>query len=858
MGALLQDLRYGFRLLYRHRGFTAVAVLVLAFGIGANTAVFTIVNTLVLKPRAGAPDRELAGVYSRDRTQADSYRAFSYPNYADLRDRRLFASVAAHTFSLLGLTEGEVTKRVFVDVITANYFDTFGVPVARGRAFNLDEERPGADIPVAILSHGMFQRLGGTDQVIGSAIRLNGRQFTVVGVAARGFGGSMVMFTPELFVPTGVYDTITNDFLREGLPATLADRRHHSLILIARLKPGETIESVTPALETTGAQLEQAFPAENKDQTLQLARLARLSVSTSPQTDSELGVLAMLLFSMSGLVLLVASFNLANMLLARGSARQKEFAIRLAIGGTRFRIVRQLLAESVVLSIAGGVLATFVAWWATRFLMTTLAPRMPVSMDFETTPDIRVLAATIGFCFVAAVLFGLGPAWRHSKTDAVPELKDQAGELSGRRRSRFATRNLLVMGQLALSLVTLTAAGMFVRSAVESAVTDPGFTFERGIIANVDPSLAGRDPAATRRFYEQALAQLRAMPGVQAASAGSLMAFSEFTESIDVQKAGAPLRRGDAGARTSMGAGAPESDSAVEGLVDSISTSIGADYFRTLGLAVTRGREFTATEELSTSESRVAIIDETLAQQLFGRGDPLGQNVQWQAGRSGSSRTEVARVVGVVAPTRHQLLEHRFRPHIYTPMGQDFRSMMYLHLRTSASSPEAEAAMLQDVRRELMAVDAQVPIIALETRPMFRDRNLILWTLGAGAQIFLAFGALALFMTVVGVYGVKAYVVARRTREIGIRVALGASPRHVIGTIVRDGFLTTAVGLAVGLALSVFAGSLLRNMLFGDARFDATVIFGAMAALAIAAAVAAWLPARRATRIPPTLALRSE
>jgi hypothetical protein len=336
------------------------------------------------------------------------------------------------------------------------------------------------------------------------------------------------------------------------------------------------------------------------------------------------------------------------------------------------------------------------------------------------------------------------------------------------------------------------------------------------------------------------------------------MAFSEFTESIDVQKAGAPLRRGDAGARTSMGAGAPESDSAVEGLVDSISTSIGADYFRTLGLAVTRGREFTATEELSTSESRVAIIDETLAQQLFGRGDPLGQNVQWQAGRSGSSRTEVARVVGVVAPTRHQLLEHRFRPHIYTPMGQDFRSMMYLHLRTSASSPEAEAAMLQDVRRELMAVDAQVPIIALETRPMFRDRNLILWTLGAGAQIFLAFGALALFMTVVGVYGVKAYVVARRTREIGIRVALGASPRHVIGTIVRDGFLTTAVGLAVGLALSVFAGSLLRNMLFGDARFDATVIFGAMAALAIAAAVAAWLPARRATRIPPTLALRSE
>jgi putative ABC transport system permease protein len=857
MAPLLQDLRYGIRLLHRHRGFTAVAVLVLALGIGANTAVFTIVNTLVLKPRPGAPDRELAGVYSRDRTQADSYRAFSYPNYADLRDRKIFASVTAHNFSLVGLTQGDAIKRVFVDVVTANYFDTFGVPVARGRAFSLEEERPGADIPVAILSYGMWQRLGGTDQVMGSTIRLNGRQFTVVGVAARGFGGSMVMFSPELFVPTGVYDTITNDFIREGLPATLADRRHHSLILIARLKPGETIESVTPALETAGAQLEQAFPAENKNQTLQLARLARLSVSSSPQTDGELGVLATLLFSMSGLVLLVASFNLANMLLARGSARQKEFAIRLAIGGSRFRLVRQLLTESVVLSIAGGMVATLVAWWATRFLMTTLAPRMPISMQFETTPDIRVLAATIGFCFVSAVLFGLGPAWRHSKTDAVPELKDQAGEMAGRRRSRFAMRNVLVMGQLALSLVTLTAAGMFVRSAVESAVTDPGFTFERGIIANVDPSLAGRDSAATRRFYEQALARLRAMPGVEAASAGSLMAFGEFTESLDVQKAGAPLRRADTGGSVSMGVGSPGGNE-IEGLVDSIATSIGADYFKTLGLAVTRGREFTAAEELSTSQSRVAIIDETLAGQLFGREDPLGQNVQWESGRAGGRRTEVARVVGVVAPTHHQLLEHRFRPNIYTPMGQDFRSAMYLHLRTSASSAEAETAMLQDVRRELMAIDPQVPIIALETRPRFRDRNLVLWTLGAGAQIFLAFGALALFMTVVGVYGVKAYVVARRTREIGIRVALGASPRHVIGTIVRDGFLTTTFGLAAGLVLSVFAGSLLRNLLFGDARFDATVILGAMVALAAAAAVAAWLPARRATRIPPTLALRSE
>jgi len=857
MASFLQDLKFGVRLLFRHRGFTVVAALVLAFGIGANTAVFTIINSLVLKPRMGASDAELAGVYSRDRTQADAYRAFSYPNYSDLRDKKLVQSLTAHTFALVGLTEGTVTKRVFGDVIVSNYFETFGVSLLKGRPFTLEEERPGADLPVAILSYGMFQRLGGSDAVLGSTVKINGRQFEVVGVAPRGFGGSMTFASPELYVPTGVYNTLSNDFLREGLPATLADRRHHALILIARLAPGATITSVKPALDHAGAQLEQAFPGENQNQDLMMAPLSRMSVSTSPQTDDAIGVLAMMLFSMSGLVLLVASFNLANMLLARGSARQKEFAIRLAIGGNRLRIVRQLLAESLVLAVAGGLLATLVAWWATRTLMTQVGPRAPVSMLFDTTPDVRILIATMGLSLVSAVLFGLGPAWRHAKTDAVPELKDQAGEMAGRRRSRFATRNVLVMGQLALSLVTLTAAGMFLRSAVESAVADPGFTFERGIMVNVDPSLAGRDQPATRRFYEQALARLRAMPGVASASVGSLMPFGEFTETNEVQKAGAPLR-GEALGTMSMGANVGEGDDKVVGLVDSIATSIGADYFKTIGLDVKHGREFTASEEMAPDGARVAIIDETLATKLFGRDNPLDQIVQWQSGRRGASTTVTARVVGVVAPTRHQLLEDGMRPHIYTPVAQNFRAAMFLHARTNAASAEAEATMLPDVRRMLVSIDPDVPIIALETRPMYRDRNMILWILRAGAQVFLAFGLLALFMTVVGVYGVKSYVVARRTREIGIRVALGATRRDVVRMVVRDGVLTTSIGLITGLALSVLTGLALRAMLVGDGKFDVTVVAGAGLTLAVAATIAAWLPARRATKVPPTLALRSE
>ena len=857
MASLLQDIKYGARLLVRHRGFTLVAALVLALGIGANTAVFTLINSMLLKPRPGVADSELAGIFSRDRTQADAYRAFSYPNYADLRDRHLFASLAAHDYAMVGLAEGNTTRRVFVDVVTANYFDTFRAPVYKGRAFTLEEERPGAEVPVAIVSYGLFQRLGGNDAVLTSSVRLNGRLFNIVGVAPRGFGGPMVIISPELFLPTGVYDSISNDFIKVGRPETLADRRHHSLVLAARFKPGDTIASVAPALAVAGAQLEKAYPGENHDQTLLLAPMSRTSVSTRPDTDDEMGTLAILLFSMSGLVLVVASFNLANMLLARGSSRQKEFAVRLAIGGSRFRLVRQLLAENAVLALAGGALALLAAWGSTRLLTTSLGNNFPVPIRFDTVPDVNVMVATVGLCLLSALLFGLGPALRHARTDAVPELKDQAGEIAGRRRrSRFATRNLLVMGQLALSLVTLTAAGLFVRSATESAVADPGFTFERGIMANVDPSLGGDNEVATHQFYEKAIDRVRRMPGVVSASLGSQMPFSEFTFTNEVQKAGAPLRKAATGTQ-SMGTNADEKKR-VEGLVDSIATSIGADYFKTIGLDLKRGREFTIAEELTPSQNRIAIIDETLAERLFGKSDALDQLVQWQEGHADNPETVVARVVGIVAPSHHQLLEREMWPHIFTPVGQDFRSSLYIHLKTSQPSAEAESAMLPDVRRELLAIEPNLPVISLETRPMFRDRNFILWVLRAGANVFLAFAGLALFMSVIGIYGVKSYVVARRTREIGIRVALGATPRKVIGMVVGDGIITTVIGLAIGLGLSIVAGMGIRSMLFGDARFDAPVILGAILALAISAALAAWLPARRATRVAPTIALRSE
>ena len=467
------------------------------------------------------------------------------------------------------------------------------------------------------------------------------------------------------------------------------------------------------------------------------------------------------------------------------------------------------------------------------------------------------------FCLLSALAFGLGPAWRQARTDALPELKEQAGEMRGRRPSaswlgrwRPATRDLLVMGQLALSLVTLTAAGLFVRAALQSAKADPGFTFDRGIVANVDPSLAGRNAVETQRYYEQALSRVRASSGDPV---GELRVAPGVrrVHGIGGSAAGgrAAAEHGASGSKSMSFGGDGAASEVIAGLVDSVSLSIGADYFKTIGLAVTRGREFTMAEEFRSTGARIAIIDETLATKLFGAENPVGQFVQFS--KRQSADPTVLEVVGVVGPSRHQLFDHEMRPHLYLPYGQEFRSAMHLHVEDRRRVCRRRSG---DAARASGASSARsmppCPSCLLKRLPMYRDRNLLLWTLRAGANTFLTFGLIALFMSSIGIYGVKAYVVARRTREIGIRLALGATPRNVVAMVLRDGGVLAFVGLGVGLLLSIAAGGAIRHLLFGDARFDAPVVLGAALILAGAALFASWLPARRATRIAATMAMR--
>jgi predicted permease len=653
----------------------------------------------------------------------------------------------------------------------------------------------------------------------------------------------MVMVTPEVWVPTGVYESVVFDARNEGAAVQLGAPGFHALIVVARLADGASIDSLGPAMDEFSRQLSDANPADTADYALELAPLSRLSVSTRPQTDDELTGFTSVLLALAGVVLLIASFNLANMLLARGRARSREFALRAAIGGSRFRLVRQLLTENLVLSLIGGVAGLILSVLSLRLMLLQMPAMLPISLTFDPTPDVRIVGATIAFSVLAALLFGLGPAWRFARTDPMADLKDQPSDLRGRRTwlRWLTTRDALMTGQLALAFVMLTAAGLFARGAVEAARSDPGFTLERGLIANLDTSFLDYSADQSRAFYAEAVSRVRTMPGVASAGLASHMPFGEFESQVNVQKPGAPLRR--------------EDPAAADGLVGATEVSVSRDYFQTMGIAVLAGRDFTDAEAASPGGESIAIVDETLARQLFGDANIAGQLIQTSAPDDGPP--PVLRVVGVVSGVRASLFDEAPRPFIYFPFGQQPRANAYLHARTTAVGTDAEAAMLPSVRSLLASVVPAPPIVSLETRPMFRERNLLLAIVRTGASIFVVFGVAALFLAAVGVYGVKSYLVAGRTREIGIRVALGAEPRDVVRMVLREGLMLVSVGLVAGAGLSILTGMGLRSVLFQGRALDLPVVAIAAVTLLAAMLLASWLPARRATRVAPTTALRT-
>jgi len=831
MSNILQDLRYSLRLLRRTPGFTAVAVLVLALGIGANTAVFSLVNAMLLKPMPGRIG-ETVGVFGKDRSKADSYRAFSYPAYTDLRDSSdVFDSLLAHTLSLVGIREGDATRRTFAAVVSSNYFTTLGVPLAVGRAFSADEERPGSAIPVAIASDDLWRRHGRDSGFLGSTITVNAVAFTIVGIAPRGFTGTMAIVSPDLWFPLGTYDLLVNDIFKQQAKG-IDDRASEGLVLVGRLKPGVSMAVADARLDQLARRLERQYPVANRDRTFMVAPLPRLGTSVNPRSDNPVAAVSALLLTMSGLVFVVACLNLANLMLARGSARRKEIAIRLALGGGRARIVRQLLTEGLTLSLIGAAGGAVIAWWTTSLLVASMTMVAPVSVVIDSTPDVRVLASAGAFAVLSTLFFALGPAWSSSNAVLVPDLKDEVrGGVSARRSvSRFMSGPTLVVSQLAVSLALVAAGGLFVRGALNISLIDPGFSLDRQLLIGLDPSLAGYDETRGRIVYRTVLDRVRGLPGVVHASLASIVPFGDITESHKVQ----------AGDKTA----------------DAIFLTVGADYFRTLGLPMLRGREFSRQEEeKSDRASAIAVVNEPLVRKLFGDADPIGRQIQ--LGETGRGVVRTLEIVGVAPGLRHEMFDPAPVPQIYVASGGPYRANMNIHVQV-AGGPGAQTAMLETVRRELRQIDDRLPIVSMKTMLAHRDTSIPAWAIGMAARLFSAFGLLALLLATIGVYGLKAYDVARRTREIGIRMALGASGGDVQRLVLREGLRTTAIGLAAGLLLAAGIGKLLSGLLFRVSPFDPVVLVTASVALCAAAMLASYIPARRATRVVPLEALRSE
>src|SRR5881296_1659223 len=861
---MIRDFQFAFRQLLKAPGFTTAAVIVLALGIGVNTAVFSLVNTVFFAPPAYAQPHEVVQLFSQDKKNPKKFRGFSYPTYLDIRKQNtVFRDAMSFNLSLIGIGQKGDTRRAFAAIVSSNYFSVLGVPLAQGRAFLPEEETPGRNAPVAIVSYRYWQKQDLDPRVLGSQVLINGRSFTIVGITPKRFTGTMQILSPEVWLPMSAYDKVANNVESENRTA-IDDRTGTQLRIIGRLNPGITAAAAKPALEGLAANLEKAYPVEQKDQTFMVRSVPHNTVSNNPAADSGLKAIAPLLLGMAVVVLLVACLNLANMLLARGTARRKEIAIRLALGGNRWRIVRQLLTEGFVLAVLGGTGGLILGLWSSDLLVGSMRKLMPLDIVWLTGPNPTILAATFGFCLLGTLMFALGPALKISRTTMMTDLKEHPGEDVVRRRWKFLPRNPLVVVQIAFSLALLTAAALFIRGAGKAASVDTGLKPGASYLLEVDASLAGYDSKRAQELYRNLNQRLAALPGVEHASISSIVPFGMFELTRKVQRAG--LHPGPDAKPTT----------AADGLAfEAAWNSIGADYFSTVGLRVIRGRAFTEAET-TQSGPKVAIIDEVLAKKLWPEGDALGQRIQYAGENAPSAdggggahaggsadlnqekQQETIEIVGIVPATRHALFEKESIGGIYLPFARGFKSDVSFFVRFRSLAPGNEAITADLLRRTVREVDPSIPVISLRTFAQHLDSNLDLWLVRAGAALFSIFGGLALGLAVVGLYGVKAYSVARRTREIGIRMALGAQRGAVLRMIMQEGSIMLLCGIALGLLLAVATAKIVSGILYGVGALDPVAFTVAPAVLTVAALVAMWLPARRAAALNPVEALRYE
>ena len=808
MQALLQDVRYALRSLRKSPGFALVAVLTIGLGVGVNTTVFTWMQTLVLRPFPGVERADrLVALYTRP-PGVDADWVISYPAYRDWRDgSRAFEGIAVSRIEQLGLRSGGPPERVWGQLVSANYFDVLGVRPQLGRGFLADEERAAA--PVAVISHKLWRRAFGADRgVVGRRVMLNGRDMTVVGVAPERFAGLSPGLAFDIWLPVTLQPALMP--IRHG---SIYNRGDRWLQTVARLRAGVSLEQARGDLAAVQSRLAETYPEDRSfGATIVRLRDSGPAAQMVPLLSALLGV--------TGLVLLIACANLAGLLLARATGRLREIGIRLALGAGRGRLVRQLLTESAVLSLAGGAAGVLFAQWA-RDAIRPLLPSesMPLGLEFSTEP--RVLLFALIVALATGLVFGLVPALQASRPDLVAALKSAVGPGP---RGRFRAQGALVAGEIALCLVSLVCAGLFVRGLQRAQRVDPGIREPEGVLlASTDFALAGYGDSTGQALADRLLEQARALPGVSTATLASIV----------------PL-----------GFGGGESDyTEVEGYVPQprenmivCFNNVGSDYFSTLGIPILQGRALDRTD--GRDALPVAVVNEAFARRYFPGTSPLGRTVD-QDGRRMT-------IVGVAGDGKYVSLTEAPQPLVYRPYAQHYVPYLTLHLRSAGDPRRLERAL----RGVFERTDPALPV--LDVRAMAESMGVAMLFQHMGAWLLSVFGVLALALGAVGLYGVLAFTVAQRAREIGVRIAVGASQRDVVALVVGDAARLAGIGLAAGLVLAVAAARLLRSQIFGVSPLDPVTFVAVVVLLAAVALLAAWVPARRAARVDPIVALSAE
>ena len=845
-----QDFRFALRQLLKTPGFTTVAILTLALAIGVNSAIFALINGVVLKLVVPVRPNEVVNVFTARQKASHDYRQFSYNEYRQLRENGgdIFANVAALEFAVAGIGRDHEMRRSFAFLTSENYFPMMGVQPFRGRFYNSEECKPNANMAVVVASYGFWKRNGGRSDFVGNTLQINGQPYTVIGIAPDGFSGANALIAPDIWVPLGVRSQLGSAFGDSETMHDLLNPKNYTFNLTARLRTGLTGDAAKARLPILAQRLNTIQPDGSEDaRELQIQTPSRFSLSTQPENDGPITLIATLLIAMACAVLLIACLNLANMLLARGTSRSKEIALRLAVGASRWQIVRQLLCEGFLLAVCGGVIGLILSAWCNDLLLQQLRSLLAsVNFSFvvKLRPDAMVLAVTFLFCLVATMLFSLGPALKATKADLVKDLKEQVGEPAriGRLSRFFAPRHISVMAQIALSLMLLFEAGLFFRGAVKAAGLNPGFIATGDLVSEFDFTLIKKTPADSRRLMFEMVQRARELPGVTASAIGTMLPYADFTTARRV------LRTKDA---------MPSDPKATDPSINSLFTPITPGYCEALGIKLLRGRDFTQSECENKDARRVAIIDEEMAKKLFPNEDPIGQHIRYTQPPKDGSPNDME-IVGVVSKHRHNVQTDSLVCRLFVPLAQGYSGQTYLHVRLNTQDRHAIVAFMPTLRQTLREIDPDLPLLQMTPYVDLMEKSPDLWIVKLGATLFGAFGAIALLLAVVGVYGVKAYAVACRTREIGIRMALGAHRRNVFGLIMRQGALQTALAVGVGLLLSLGAGRVLAGILYQVSPTDPLALVSATLMLAAAALLACFFPASRATRVSPITALRTE